>query len=149
MKIYVFKITNKADAKNYKIIEVPENMSLYNFANKIVKSFHFDFDHSFGFSSNLINFYKPAKKLFELFTDLDDVEHTPGAKGVKKYFISDAFDNQGDKMLFLFDYGDNWEFIIECIVNSQQVVNASGNYFKLIEFHGDDPEQYPDYDEED
>jgi hypothetical protein len=127
------------------VLEVGENMTLYDFAKVIVRSFSFDFDHAFGFSSNLDHFYKPAEKLFELFADLENVEQTPGSKGVKRYFVSDAFEKKGDKMLFLFDYGDDWQFDVSCLDNSEKIHSASRKYYKLIESHGDDPEQYPDY----
>lgn len=147
MKIFKFKIINKRDKRNWKVLEVPENMSLYTFAEKIIKSFGFDFDHSFCFTSKLDNPSGPAEKLFELFVDLDDVENTEGAKGVRKYFISDAFEKKGDKMLYLFDYGDGWEFLLECLDNTEDVIRTSRNYFKLVESHGEDPEQYPNWDE--
>ena len=36
-----------------------------------------------------------------------------GAGSVKKTKISQVWQRAGDKMLFLFDYGDNWQFIVE------------------------------------
>lgn len=146
MKIHKFKIVNKRDRKNWKILEVPGNMSLYYFAEKIIKTFGFNFDHCFCFTSNLDNPHKPAKKLFELFVDIDEVENTEGAMGVKKYFITDAFEKTRDKMLFLFDYGDGWMFEVECLDNSEDAIRTTRNYWKLIETHGEDPEQYPNYD---
>ena len=38
-----------------------------------------------------------------------------GAESVEKTKISDVWKNVGDKMLFLFDYGDNWLFTVELI----------------------------------
>ena len=35
------------------------------------------------------------------------------AKGVKKVKISQAFRHIGEKMIFLFDYGDGWQFTVE------------------------------------
>jgi len=139
------KITNKRDKANYKILEVSENMTLYKLAEIIVKMFGFYFDHCFGFYDNLENPFD-SKEIYELFTDMDEVEHTSGAKGVQKYyFVSDLFENN-NKMLFLFDYGDGWEFILEMMDNSQKVLGVPKNYYKLYETHGEDPEQYPDLD---
>jgi hypothetical protein len=146
LKIYRFKIVNRRDRNNWKILEVAGNMTLYNFAKRIVKVFNFDFDHCFCFTSNLKNPHQPADKLFELFADLDDVENTEGAFGVKGYSIDDAFEKVGDKMLFLFDYGDGWLFDIKCIDNSEEVIRTSRNFWKLIETHGENPEQYPNWD---
>src|SRR4029077_4486478 len=124
------------------------NMTLYKFAEVIVKRFGFYFDHPFGFYDNLESPFN-SKEIYELFTDLDDVEHTPGAKGVQKYyFVSDLFENR-KKMLFLFDYGDTWEFIVEILDDSQQVLDVPKNYYKLYESHGEVPEQYPNLNDED
>jgi hypothetical protein len=50
------------------------------------------------------------------------------------------------KMLFLFDYGDDWEFLITCTG-----VEESPNKRKIrtvISTKGTAPIQYPDYEEE-
>jgi hypothetical protein len=103
MQLIKLKVINKRDIKNFKILEVPGNMTLYKFAEVIVKSFGFYFDHCFGFYDNFDN---PSKstKIFELFTDLEDVEHTPNAKGVKKYYFVGNLFEKNKRMLFLFDY---------------------------------------------
>ena len=146
MKLIKVKIVNKGDLKNYKILEVPENMTLYKFAEVIVKQFGFYFDHAFGFYDNLENPFD-SKEVYELFTDMDDIEHTPNAKGVERYyFVSDLF-NHNKKMLFYFDYGDSWKFILELLDSSQQVLKVPKNYYRLYESHGDDPEQYPEIDD--
>ncbi|HUD44788.1 MAG TPA: hypothetical protein VMR41_04555 [Patescibacteria group bacterium] len=147
MQLIKMKVTNKREKANYKVLEVSADITLYKFAEIIVKRFGFYFDHSFGFYDNLEDHFK-SKEIYELFTDLDDVEHTPGAKGVRKYyFVSDLFKNR-KKMLFLFDYGDTWEFILEVLDDSQRVQDVPKNYYKLYESHGEDPEQYPDIEDE-
>lgn len=146
MQLTKFKIINQKDKTNYKIMEVPSNMTLYKFAETIVKSFGFYFDHCFGFYDNLENPLK-SKVIFELFTDLEDAEHTPNAKGVKRfYFVSDLFANN-KKMLFLFDYGDSWYFTLELLDDSETIFKIPKNYYKIYEARGDDPEQYPPLDE--
>ena len=146
MKLIKLKVTNNDDKANYKIIEVPTNMILYKFAEVLVKRFGFYFDHAFGFYDNLENPFD-SKEIYELFTDLEDVETTPNAKGVQKYyFVSDLFE-RNKKMLFLFDYGDNWEFILELLDDSQEVLSVPKSYYKLYESHGEDPDQYPEVDE--
>ena len=139
------KITNERDKKNYKILEVPSNMTLYKFAEVIVKSFGFYFDHAFGFYTNIKDPYK-SEEMYELFTDIEDVEHTPNAKGVKKfYFVSDLFE-KNTQMLFLFDYGDSWHFILELLDDTEKVYSVPKNYYKIYESYGENPEQYPDVD---
>ncbi|MEN8253186.1 MAG: hypothetical protein ABFQ62_02295 [Patescibacteria group bacterium] len=60
--------------------------------------------------------------------------------------MSDLFE-KNKKMLFLFDYGDSWHFILECLDDSEKVLKIPRNYYKLYESHGEDPEQYPPLDE--
>lgn len=146
MKLVQIKITNNRDKNNFKIIEVSEHMVLYKFAELIVKSFGFYFDHAFGFYNNLNNPYK-SDIVFELFTDIDDVESTPNAMGVKKfYFISDLFE-KNKTMLFLFDYGESWNFTLELMDKSKKVHKIPKSYYVIYESHGEDPDQYPPLDE--
>lgn len=140
------KVINLRNRKNYKIIEVPNNLTLYKFAEIIVNAFGFDFDHCFGFYDNLKDIYK-SKVMYELFTDLPDVENTPGAHGVQKFFfVSDLFETQ-DNFLFLFDYGDNWEFELVTLEKLEKANKVPKNYYKIIESHGTDPIQYPEEDD--
>jgi hypothetical protein len=78
---------------------------------------------------------------------LDDEDETT-ARGVKESLVSSVF-TLGKKLLYLFDYGDEWRFIVEC----QKVEKAEPrkHYPKLLEAKGEAPEQYPDedFDEED
>ena len=50
-------------------------------------------------------------------------------------------------MLFLFDYGDEWIFHVQCL--SVEDSEKGKKYPIVIESHGDAPEQYPDIEEED
>ncbi|MGL4610338.1 MAG: IS1096 element passenger TnpR family protein [Trueperaceae bacterium] len=79
---------------------------------------------------------------------LDDaLTHEDGAapQGVRSVAVSEVF-AKGKKLLYLFDYGDEWRFIVEC-----KKIEASdgGNYPRVLESKGEAPEQYPDYDEDD
>lgn len=92
-------------------IQIPQTKSLYNFAKVITQAFGFYFDHCFGFYDNFQR-YHDSKRAYELFVDIGE-DPSPGTKSVKKTKIFQAFKNLGDKMLFLFDYGDGWRFAVE------------------------------------
>ena len=77
------------------------------------QAFDFEFDHCFGFYDTLKN-RKNSKKMFELFVDIGE-ESRPQAKGVKKTKIAQVFKDIGEKMIFLFDYGDGWKFNVELL----------------------------------
>lgn len=108
-------------------------------AKSIVEAFDFDFDHCFGFFDNLEQ-WTQAKVKYELFADLPDVESAPGAKSVKKTKAQEVFKMPGDKMLFLFDYGDNWEFLVE--LKSVELPNIKKSYPFFLESFGKAPRQY-------
>jgi hypothetical protein len=48
-------------------------------------------------------------------------------------------------MLFLFDYGDNWEFLLTC--NSIVEPEPGVAYPRITGGNGETPEQYPPYEE--
>ncbi len=115
-KVYVFDIwindKEKVPHKPLRKIGISGTKSLYNFAGTIVKAFGFYFDHPFGFYSNLVSL-DDSSVGYELFADIGEEPLRPHFKGVKKTKISEAFSNIGTKMLFFFDYGDEWHFIVE------------------------------------
>jgi hypothetical protein len=81
----------------------------------------------------------------ELLDEALGVEDGATPKGVKSVMVDEAFE-KGKKLLYLFDYGDEWRFIVECKKIEE---TDGGQYPRLLESKGEAPEQYPDYDEED
>jgi hypothetical protein len=68
------------------------------------------------------------------------------ARSVKRTRIVDAFPAIGDKMTFLFDYGDEWLFRIEVI--DRRSKEPKVRYPRLLKKSGVAPEQYPPEDDE-
>jgi len=120
-------------------IQIAGTKSLYNFAKVITKEFNFYFDHCFGFYDNFQR-YHDSKKAYELFVDIGEGPLTSITKGVKKTRIEQAFKNSGEKMLFLFDYGDGWYFSVEL----KEIKNAEKWDLKpvILESIGEAPLQY-------
>lgn len=148
--VYHFKVTlengfgENVKEKPYREIAVLSSQSLSTLAKTIVDSFGFGFDHCYGFYDNLKDPYK-SKEIFELFTDIPE-DPTPGALGVTYVKVTKAFDRIGKKMLFLFDYGDNWQFIVELI--DIFPFEKKSKYPKILKKTGQAPEQYPPLDED-
>ena len=136
--IYEFRIS--LDKNVYRIVAAQGNLSLYLFAETIVKSFGFDLDHAFGFYNNIKSMYE-STEAYELFADNDDGDSYSfeNAKGVSNICISEVFIEK-KKMLFIFDYGDHWEFIIECKKITES--NPKIKYPKILEKEGRAPKQY-------
>ncbi len=135
-KIFTFKVY--FEEKVYRVIEIPGEKSLYDLAEAIVKAFGFNFDHAFGFYNNIENLYE-SDEVYELFVDMGQSE--PGKKGVKDEDVCDVFELH-KQMIFLFDYGDDWMFLVECKAISDRVSKV--RYPKVAQKVGKAPEQYPE-----
>jgi len=101
-----------------------------------------NFDHAFGFYNSLESYFDSAE-MFELFTDMGDPEPRKNGvipRGVKRMRISSIFKNSGDKMLFLFDYGDEHIFYVEFL--SKAEIEAGTVYPHMIIRKGVAPRQY-------
>ena len=134
-KIYTIKISLYTDL--FRIIDIRDNASLYDLSSTILKAFNFDMDHSFGFYDNINDLYK-SKEVYELFVD-SGCSDNPDAKSVKNTVISTAFSLK-KQMLFLFDYGDEWIFHVECQDISEAIPKT--RYPKIIKKLGKSPKQY-------
>jgi hypothetical protein len=49
------------------------------------------------------------------------------------------------RFLYLFDYGDEWQFEVEFI---EEGTSEGRHYPRIIDLKGESPQQYADYDEE-
>ena len=141
---HVFRVALQNAPAVYREIEVGSEKSLADLAKAIVKAFDFDFDHAFGFYSALKgrNVMRTQPK-YELFADMGEADE---AQSVKKTRVSAAFPGVGHKLLFLFDYGDDWRFTVEVIGRGQKEPNA--RYPKVLKKVGPSPEQYAGVDDE-
>lgn len=144
MKTYIFKTHLFRDKKISRDIEINENASLYKFAEAIVGAYDFDFDHAFGFFSKVTEGWgglADCKERYELFADTDPKE-ARDAKSVKKTKLSVVWKKPGDKMFFLFDYGDEWRFVVELV--GFGAAESKTKYPRVIKSADKAPKQYGD-----
>jgi len=144
-KIFVFRVTVEDNPEIIRELALLETQTLYTFAEAIIDSFDFDFDHCFGFFNNVDKWYQ-AERQYELFKDVGE-ECKPGTKGVKKTKIREAFEKD-KKMLFLFDYGDEWKFIVELVRKEEAAAGSRKKYPLLLKKVGESPEQYSPLEED-
>ena len=130
--------------KVYREIEIESGKSLYDLAVAIVRAFDFDLDHACGFFSKLDGHIFDSPVRYELFADLDGDSES---RSVKRTKVAQAFPDLGSKMLFLFDYGDEWRFQVEVIGLGERAPKT--RYPKILKAVGKAPLQYPDPDEAD
>lgn len=120
-RIFIFKIIQSnlygmVRGFPYRVLAIPEEFTLYQFAEVINEHFGFAFDHPFGFYSNLTQYFA-SEEGYELFADFPEmqglIDDDCRFDGVKKTQVNQAFTQPKKKMLFLFDYGDEWHFRVE------------------------------------
>jgi hypothetical protein len=121
----------------YRDIEIESGLSLFELAQAITKAFGFDFDHAFGFFSRLTGRVFDSPVRYELFSD----EGMGGKSlGVKRATVAQAFPKIGSKMLFVYDYGDEWRFAVELRELSQMQPGSALS--KMTAVVGKAPNQY-------
>lgn len=128
----------------YRAIEIADTGSLYVLAQAIVRSFDFDFDHAFGFYSKLKGNIYQSPLRYELFVDMGEAKAE--ARSVKRTRIVEAFPSVGTKMRFLFDYGDEWQFLVELVKRKPK--EGKVKLPRLLISAGKAPAQYPDPEDE-
>ena len=141
----ILRAALERDKSVWRDIEIEASKSLHRLAEAIVGAFGFDFDHAFGFYSDLTGRYHEAEaERYELFADMGEADE--GVRSVRRTKLGIAFPKVGKKMLFLFDYGDEWQFKVELIGLGQKEPRAS--YPRVVKQVGQAPPQYPDLDED-
>ena len=125
---YIFDVSvNGQKGPARRRIQISGQATLYKFAQTIVKAFGFYFDHCFGFYDTL-DINRKAKKVYEYFLDVGEEASVPWAKSVKRSKVCDAFQFVQEKLIFLFDYGDGWQFFVQLA----EVREGSGNKKRLM-----------------
>ena len=145
MRTYIFYTQLIRNKKVVREIEVPENVSLYRLAAAIVEAHGFDFDHCFGFYSDVtVGRYHDSKLQYEFFADLEQEEgvcfEPVTSKSVKKTKLNRVWQKPGDTMMMLFDYGDGWRFVVKLMGLGLRVPRKQ--YPQLIRSQGKAPRQY-------
>jgi len=139
-EILIIKVTldeRYAQKHIFRLLAIQATDTLYDLAEAIVQSFDFDFDHSFGFFDNIKNWTESEEK-YEfnsgVFEDSDLI------KNVKEVTINEVFNEIEKKILFLYDFGDEWQFIVELILTDSR--DPDVKYPCIIRSVGKAPIQY-------
>jgi hypothetical protein len=145
MKTCIFEVQVLRHRNISRTIEIPEAFSLYRLAEALIGAFGFDFDHAFGFfdSDQGTGHIFAAERKYDLFTDMieegEDIEPT-GAGSVKKTMVSEVRREPSDRMVMLFDYGDDWRFTV--VLKAWGVQDKTRKYPVILEEKGHAPKQY-------
>src|SRR3954468_23536098 len=141
---HVFRVALQDEPTVLREIEIGSDTKLVDLAKAIVRAFDFQFDHAFGFYSALTGReVMRAQPKYEVFADMG--ERTDSGS-VKRPRVAEAFPAVGHTMLFLFDYGDDWRFVVEVIGLGEKEPQV--RYPRVLKKVGASPVQYPDWDDE-
>ncbi|MFZ4681591.1 MAG: IS1096 element passenger TnpR family protein [Terrimicrobiaceae bacterium] len=140
MQIHTIKL--QLGRKFEAVVAVSGTVSLYGLAETLIGALGFQFDHAFGFYDNLKNPYDSRIK-YTLFADMG--ESDDGEPGVEKTPVSEVF-TVGKKMLFYFDYGDQWLFPVTC--TEVQDASSKRKIRRILSTKGTPPVQYPPCEED-
>lgn len=130
MEIFTLKISFPYDESEVpwsRTIEVKEDFTLYNLHDYIQQLIDFDDDHLYEFYVGK----NPRNKAYS---------------APKKSKLNEIYPLTGHKLFYLFDFGDSWLFQIKKS-RKKKVINVKATYPELIELSGENPEQYPEYEE--
>jgi Plasmid pRiA4b ORF-3-like protein len=133
--IYIFKVS--LDKKTWRTIAISSTDVLDDLHDAIQKAFKFDNDHLYEFS----------------FRNRFGIEQRVPHPMCEEEFSTDEFEIKnlplriGEKMEYVFDFGDHWQFTIE--LEKIEPPNPKFKKAKILESHGKAPEQYPDWKDED
>jgi len=127
----------------FREIEIASD-KIADLAKAIVSAFDFQFDHAFGFYSALTGRdVMRAQPKYEMFADMGERDNSGSVKRIR---IAEAFPEVGHTMLFLFDYGDDWRFVVEVIGRGEREPKV--RYPRVLKKQGASPEQYPEWDDD-
>ena len=133
--VFIFKVSLKSV---WRKIAIPASLTLYALSSAILNAFNFDNDHLHQFT------YKDRKGFQK------SIGHPYAEEefSTDEVLLRDWQINIGDRLTYVFDFGDWWEF--DLVLESIDEFDPNLKEAKLIDQKGKAPEQYPDddYDEE-
>lgn len=131
--IYVFKVSL---GKVWRRMALRSDENLQSLSHFILDAFDFAYDHLYCFEYR--SYRGPLESVYH--TSMDRWPH------VDRVAIGNLPLEEGQTMLFLFDFGDNWKF--DVLLERIEPMNETRQEPELLEVHGKAPEQYPNWDEE-
>lgn len=136
MKTIKFKITLTCWKKElvWRVVEIPENKNLHNLHLSIQKAFNFYNDHLYSFFLSNTRFDRLSE-----YTSPIDIEESK-APSANKAFLKDLGLKLKQKILYIYDFGDNLDFEMEIVGFGE--TDKNHKYPQLIGAFGAAPEQY-------
>ncbi len=126
------------------LIEIDSGASLFDLHEAIQTAVDFDNDHLFEFYLGR----NPRNRAFEIgeSSDWDDFD-SPETYDTTRLSDIWPLPKKGLKLYYLFDFGDNWLFQISKSRKKEKPSEPGVSYPRVVERKGENPVQYPIWDE--
>ena len=131
--VFIFKVSLRSA---WRKIAIPSHLTLYDFSSAILKAFNFYNDHLHQFT------YKDRQGFKQSITH----PYSQEPPSTDEVLLRDWQINIGDRITYVFDFGDWWEFNV--VLESIDEPHPKLKKAKVIDKKGKAPEQYPDDDDE-
>ncbi len=127
----------KANDEWERVIEIPEEASLYVLHSYIQNIVGFDDDHAYMFFAG--RSHTNRKIVFG-----EKAGNPYNAGDYNNIALNEIYPLNGLKLHYLFDFGDNWLFEIKK-GRKKKIVQEEIKYPRIIESTGNNPNQYKDW----
>jgi hypothetical protein len=141
LTVYIFRVSFRRRMGLYRTISIGANQTLEDLHYAIQAAFDWDADHLYSFFLSCKRWDRDTE--YALMDDDFRADYDlPLSRDTRKAKIRGLQLEVGSRMLYLFDYGDNHEFIVELVSKGKQAVN--NELPAIIDQRGRSPEQYPE-----
>jgi hypothetical protein len=159
MKTFIFKVKLRHDKRVWRKIEILGSQTLDDLHKAIQEAYGFDADHLYSYfmsgkawDHSGYEYHHPdaapqtpiTKKMRTLMSMIRGSYPEPRLPATKMRIQSLNLKPK-QKFLYLFDYGDQWQFEAEFI---KEGTSENTHYPRIIDLRGESPQQYADLDEE-
>ncbi|MCM2285858.1 MAG: plasmid pRiA4b ORF-3 family protein [Desulfobacula sp.] len=128
-----------------RLIEIDSGASFLALHDAIQEAVDFADDHMFEFYVGR----NPGNRAFSIGGDPDWDSFDP-VKTYGRILLKDVWPlPEGMKLFYLFDFGDNWLFQITKTRRKDKTPEQGVKYPRVVEAKGENPEQYPDWNDDD
>ncbi|WP_416666482.1 IS1096 element passenger TnpR family protein [Egbenema bharatensis] len=132
--VYTFKVSL---GKIWRRLAISSQMSLFALSRLILESVDFDTDHLDEFSCK--DAFGRTMRISHPYAD--------GSPSTDQVLIEELQLPVGAMLTYVFDFGDWWEFTVQ--LEKIDPEDTRPDYAAILEQHGEPPEQYPDFWDED
>jgi len=159
MKTFTFKVKLKHDKRVWRRVEILGSQTLDDLHGVIQEAYGFDDDHLYSYfmsgkawDHSDFEYHHPdaapqtpvEERMRTMMSKIRGTYPEPRLPATKMSIQSLNLKPK-QRFLYLFDYGDEWQFEVEFI---EEGTSEGRHYPRIIDLKGESPQQYADYDEE-